>query len=123
MTILCHYCEEAEGEYDCPTCGKLTCEDCFEPCTVFNAGYQQDCKGCVSKKESELVRVYEERESREKEAQKIKDERNTKARSNYWKPENIEKRKIKKQQRKEEQAELKLKQLDELKDIFINLFR
>ena len=92
---LCTYCEENETEFECPSCGEPTCEDCFEEITQFNAGNPSRCLACVDDSERERAEYMKREEEREKAEQEKKRIRNEKARKRYWLPENVQKRRQK----------------------------
>ena len=96
MEEKCHICDE-ETEYYCRDCDKPVCEEC---CAVPTYHRMIDYTLCT---ECELSREVSEIKEREKEwkieeERKVKKEKGAKTRrATYWKPENVAKRKDKKE--------------------------
>lgn len=115
----CHICG-AETEFACQDCGQPVCEDCCVPYTQFNQCDFTRCNECQSGIDAETARENMRRWAQEEEEQRKEEEKQRKlehrrkmARKRYWKPENIEKRRIAKIKRRQERAELRSKQLIE----------
>lgn len=93
----CHYCEEPQAEHTCPKCELPTCEDCFEPMTQWNVGWEIPCKECQNRSErvhhAESDRLYAEEQAK---AEKRKKAAITRAR-NYYSLEAMAKRAAKKE--------------------------
>ena len=117
---ICHYCEENQTEYFCPRCDLPTCEDCFEPLTQFNAGFELSCLGCENRRQTEAADEYEQNLKYEEEKKHQKKHKNDQARKRYWKPENVAKRKAKKIKQKEAKRQQEIKSLMELAKIFFD---
>lgn len=97
----CHYCEEPQAEHTCPRCGLPTCEDCFEPMTQWNAGWEIPCKECQNRSErarhAESDRLHAEEQTK---AEKRKKAAITRTR-NYYSPEPTAKRAAKKEAKRQ----------------------
>ena len=88
----CHLCG-TEADWHCKDCGEPTCEDCLVPFTLQNQIDYCLCNSCYEGRETE--RYFEncrEEELRDKVEAEKKIKRD-KRRANYWKPENVAKRK------------------------------
>lgn len=123
---ICHYCEENKTEFVCRNCGLPTCEDCLVVMTYHNQIDYNLCLGCDGVYEAE--RYYEAcKEEDYKQEQEAKKKKKADARRKaYWKPEAIEKRRLRKEERKRLKAEAHIEQMKSLaktmKSMFGNMF-
>lgn len=102
----CHYCEVETDTSECPRCDQPTCEDCFEPMTQFNAGWELFCLECRNQLDRER---HDEavRESKQKaEADAKKDAAAMRRRVKYRSPEAKTKRQEAKQEKMRRQQEI-----------------
>lgn len=103
-SLKCHMCGNIT-DYYCEDCGEPVCEECCVPYDQFTQIDYTLCQCChdgdMARRELEAYR-----EEDRKAAEKAKrDARNKKARERYWRPENVEKRRLAKIERKRKQAE------------------
>ena len=118
----CHICG-SETNFTCNDCNKSVCEDC---CVVPTYGNQIDYALCTECWDSREVVFWRDRdeERKQEEAERIKKEKRKKARfENYWKPENIEKRRKAKEEKIRLKIELKKKQMKETVNRINSMFR
>ena len=100
----CHICG-AETDFICERCEEPVCEDCCTPYTLQNQIDYALCTDCNDYRQ-EMRRAEWLREDEKKQAERAKkDAANAKARAIYWKPENVEKRRLAKIERKKQKAE------------------
>lgn len=118
----CHICGKL-SEFVCEKCGQPACEDCLVPFTLQNQIDYCLCNYCHDSSEnSRLLDALEEAEWMEKQnAQKV--ELAVKRRANYWKPENIEKRRLKKIQLKKDREEADRKRIEEVASVMKDFMR
>lgn len=108
----CHQCG-FETEFVCDRCGEPVCERCCVQMTYHNQIDYPLCTTCNDGLEAERSERYHKDEEEKQREEEIKRARNAKARSNYHKPENIEKRKKQRAEKKRIKAEIARKQLSE----------
>jgi len=122
----CHYCEENKTDFFCRDCGLPACEDCLVKMTIHNQIDYNLCLGCDGVNEAERYdeACKEEDYKQEREAKKKK--RADARRKAYWKPEAVEKRRLRKEERKRLKAEAHIEQMKSLaktmKSMFGNMF-
>ena len=119
---FCHICG-ASTEFTCDRCDEPVCEDCCTPMTYHNQIDYPLCTVCHEGIEARRSLEYWEEKKKQDAIKAKKDAANAKARANYWKPENIEKRRLAKEKRKEERREQARKDLEEAKRIVGEMFR
>lgn len=119
--MLCHMCN-SETEYTCQTCDEPVCENCTVQMTYHNQIDYTKCQCCQDGHDAQRrLEWLKEDQIRQIEKTK-KDKINSKARANYWKPENVEKRKLKSIQRKKDKIERNKKILEEAMRIVGEMF-
>jgi len=114
--MICHICE-SETEFICNECGEPVCEDCCVVPTYHNQIDYPLCTDCQCVRDAD---DYDERSrewERQKAADKKKAEASAKRRVNYYKPENIEKRRLAKLERHRLKQEANRNRLKELANI------
>jgi hypothetical protein len=95
----CHICGHIT-DFECDSCGEPVCYDCCVKMTIHNQIDYPLCKECNDNHECAKAEHYQRIEE-EKETEKLERERKSKLRrTNYYKPENIEKRRLDKIERK-----------------------
>ena len=120
--ITCHICEN-ETDFYCEICKEPVCEDCCVVPTYMNQIDYALCTDCQDAREADDQRE-RNAEYRREEAVRIKKEKRKKiSRENYWKPENIEKRRKAKEERRRLRAELKKKQIEQTIKMVNSMFR
>jgi len=122
------------NEYPCHMCGRMTdlrCEHCDEPvceecCVPFTIHNQIDFALCQCCRDGDEARECLRR-GREDEIQRAKDEklelRREVARKRYWKPENVLKRKERREARKKAKMELRAEQMARTVNMVSEMFR
>jgi len=102
--LTCHICEAAT-DFTCDQCKEPVCEDC---CVQMTTHTQIDYPLCTECQESNETADYAER-SQEWARQEAVDKKKAKVaarrKATYWKPENVEKRRLAKAKRKAEKIE------------------
>ena len=110
--LKCHMCGNPT-DYCCQDCGEPVCEDCCVPYDQFTQIDYTLCQSCRDGQEASdwLAR---DREHKRQEAIKAKrDARNAASKKRYWKPENVEKRRLAKIERNRLRVERNRKMLAE----------
>lgn len=102
--MICHMCENPT-DFVCDRCGNPVCEDCCVQMTIYNQIDYPLCQNCHNYKEAEDRLEEFKKEEKNEEVRKKKDAKNAKARANYWKPENIEKRRKRKEEKRKRDIE------------------
>lgn len=118
----CHICN-GETDFTCVDCGEAVCEECCVQMTLHNQIDYVLCTICGDGREAERSRFHHAEYLKEQEIKAKKDARSAKARANYRKPENIEKRRVAKIERRKRAAELRKKQMEQAARIVSNMFR
>ena len=116
----CHICGEIT-DITCDRCGQSVC---FDHCTKMTIHNQIDYPLCVYCNEVQQIMkadYYAEKEEREEKIKKEKERKSKIRRDVYWKPENIEKRRLAKIERKRLAREQAIKRMAEI-ITFINPF-
>jgi len=116
----CYVCGET-ADYHCDDCGRPICDNCVASSSPPEPSLEKSiCKAC----HTGLLEAAAELNSKEQKEDRIQEEirikRNRKARKSYWSPQNIEKRKARKEELKkaiEENSRAIFKVLKELIDI------
>lgn len=104
MESKCHICE-AITDFTCDECWEPVCEDCCVQMTIHN---QIDYPLCTYCQDRRYIEDHEERGrewTRQEEENKKKAEASVKRKANYWKPENVAKRKAARAKKREEKIE------------------
>lgn len=108
----CHMCE-SETDFTCRDCDKPVCEDCCVVQTIHNQIDYALCKSCgmgyEAMRADEAHKEYELAEQKRTRQEAI----NAKRKATYWKPENVEKRRLAKAKRNAERVERNRKMLAE----------
>ena len=123
MDDTCHVCEDVKAEFTCAQCEEPVCEDC---CVIPTYENQLECTLCVVCGDNNECDRQEEISSewKREEAEKLKrDLINSKRKATYWKPENIEKRRVAKIKRNRERVDQNRKMLEEAFKIFNSMIR
>ncbi|MEM5785839.1 MAG: hypothetical protein AAGU11_00895 [Syntrophobacteraceae bacterium] len=102
--MKCHICE-METSFICDRCDEPVCEYCCTPMTIHNQIDYPLCKWCNEGREAEIALMYYEEEKAKRLAKAKREAINASARANYNKPENVEKRRLARIERKKKQAE------------------
>ena len=119
---LCHICEN-ETEWTCRDCGEPVCEDCCVPFTLHNQIDYTLCTFCHDGNETVRSLEYSRMEKEQEKEAAEKEDRRRKRRANYLKPENVEKRRIAREERKRLKAEQKQKLWEATARIVGSMFR
>lgn len=93
----------------CEQCGEPVCEDCCVQMTIHNQIDYPLCFGCEGENDAERWADATRKAEKEKLESEKKKQRAEARRKAYWKPEAVEKRRLK----KKKNAELKRKQMQE----------
>ena len=120
--MKCHICDNIT-DFECRDCNEPVCEDCCVKMTIHN---QIDYAKCTCCEDGDQAIRWIAMEIEEKRQEKLRAEKENKAklrRANYYKPENIEKRRIRKIENKRLKAELRIKQLGEAMRFVGEMFR
>jgi hypothetical protein len=120
--MKCHICE-AETDFTCDGCFEPVCFDCCTPMTIHNQIDYPLCSLCNDMKQDEAARYYHEQDKKKEQIEKIKSDRKAKRRANWYKSENIERRRIRLEQRRKERRELRIKQMEEAVKIVSEMFK
>ena len=120
--MKCHICD-ADTEWFCRQCDEPVCEDCCVPFTLQNQIDYTLCTVCHDGYEARRSIEYARQEKEREERERIKNDRLEKRRAAYRKPENVQKRRVARLQRKLEAIALKRKQFAEAVRIVSEMFR
>lgn len=120
--LICQICEESEAEGWCHDCKEPVCFECCIGHTYMNQIDYELCVPCMDTRESESYEEACVEYEREKKAREKKEKRNAIRKANYWKPENVEKRRMAKAKKKWEKAERFKKMLEETFKIVNSMF-
>ena len=121
--MKCHVCEENEADFECNRCGEPVCEDCCVVPTYKNQLEETLCTLCGDMIEAERYRDYD-REYKKNEALETKRAASKKKRrETYFKPENVEKRRVRKIERKRLKAERELEIMEQTVSTVSSMFR
>lgn len=118
----CHICGQST-EFTCRDCVQPACEDCLVPFTPQNNIDYCLCNYCHEEAEARRFLGYLEESERQEARKSKKAEANAKRRANYWKPENIEKRRLAKIKRQKEKEEDDRKRAAELVKVMRDFMR
>lgn len=100
----CHMCGNMT-EFYCRECDEPVCEDCAVPFTLQNQIDYTLCQVCHEGNEARRAMYYWEKEEEAEREKEKREHRNRLARNRYWRAENIEKRRIARENLKREKAE------------------
>lgn len=103
--MICDKCEKNETDFYCHACDEPVCEECCVVPTYMNQIDYPLCTICEDSNENEKYEEACRSEAKAEKVRKKKDKQNALKRAIYWKPENIEKRKLVKQEKKRKHAE------------------
>jgi len=121
--MICHVCEENKTDFTCHICGEPVCEDCCVVPTYHNQLDYALCTVCEEGNQARRMVDYEKeatiQESIATKKKAIQDKRH----ATYWKPENVEKRRVAKAERKRLQAEQAMQRLEQAFKIVGDMFR
>jgi len=120
--MKCHMCEQ-ETDFWCDRCELPVCEDCCVQMTIHNQIDYPLCTDCDDTCQAHRYLECCLEEDVKEAKQKKRDEINAKRRANYWKPENVTKRRVAKQERQLEAQAQKIKSLQDVGKIFGSLFK
>lgn len=118
----CHMCEE-ETEFYCRDCGEPVCEDCAVPYTLQNQIDYTKCQSCQDGGAAARSLEYNRQQEEIEKKKAIQAKRIATRKANYYKPENIAKRKAAKIERDRQKIELRRKQMQEAFRIVNEMFR
>ena len=122
MDLECHICGHVT-DFRCRECGEPVCEDCCVPSTLQNQIDYTLCTCCHDGNEASAYEYYR----REEERQEAKDNKQKllreAARRRYRLPENVAKRKAKREADKIARTELRKKQMENDAKIISEMFR
>ena len=119
----CHYCEENKTDFFCRDCGLPACEDCLVKMTIHNQIDYNLCLGCDEVYEAE--RYYEAcKEEDYKQEQEAKKKKRADARRKaYWKPEAVEKRRLRKEEKRRAKLEMTKKYCESVAESMTTMFK
>jgi len=118
----CHICQH-EADFNCDSCGEPVCFDCCVKMTIHNQIDYPLCELCEDTRQTLRSNHYQEQEEKKESVKKEKERKAKIRRNNYWKPENIEKRRLAKIERKRKKAEQMEKMFSDTVRIVNNWFR
>ena len=111
----CSHCG-AESDFQCEDCGEWFCTNCLDYSEIsFEATM---CVECAQAAQCEQDMYWQERADEEAAVQRVKDERNRRARENYRKPENVRKRNLKRLEAKLRRIEQERNAMKEMSKLF-----
>jgi hypothetical protein len=119
--MKCHICEN-ETEFSCDSCEEPVCEDCCVQMTIHNQIDYPLCQECYGFREDAARYEAQREEEREERKQKERDKKNAKKRANYWKPENVEKRRKRKEEKMKKDLEHVIRSMANALSIFSDSF-
>ena len=120
---ICHYCEENEAEGKCEQCDQPVCIDCCVVMTLQNQIDYPLCLECEDNNETDRE-IEAQAEWKWEEERKAKKAIISAARKKaYWKPEAVEKRRLKKIEKQRLQKEANEKRMKETVRIVGDMFR
>ena len=120
--LECHICG-VRTDFVCRDCSEPVCEDCCIPMTLQNQIDYALCSECY---DSQETAIYFEAAKEQEIAEKAKAKKKAaadKRRATYWKPENIEKRRLAKLKHKQERAERNRQMLEAAAKAVADMFR
>lgn len=120
--MRCHLCE-SETDFTCDRCGEPVCEDCCVKMTIHNQIDYPLCTLCGDAREEERRAYYRREEEQEEKALAEKERKSAIRRANYWKPENIEKRRLRKIEQQRLRRELHERQMASAAKMIAEMFR
>ena len=120
--LECHICG-AQTDFTCRDCDEPVCEDCCTPMTLQNQIDYALCAECYDLQETA---TYFEAAKEHEISEKLKAKKKAtadKRRARYWKPENVEKRRLAKLKHKQERAERDRQMLEATAKAVAGMFR
>ena len=118
----CHICGNTT-DYHCQDCGEPVCEDCCVPFTLQNQIDYTKCQQCEDGDEARYWLENSREQERQEKIEAKKAHRAEIRRKNYWKPENVEKRRLAKIERKSLAIEQQRKMMEEAVKVVGDMFR
>lgn len=116
-------CEDAMTEFYCCQCDEPVCEDCCVECTYQNQLQDTLCVGCGDSNDIDRQEEVDKEYDLEQEKKLRRELINSKRKATYWKPENVEKRRVAKIKKNKERAERNRKMIEETFKIVGSMFR
>jgi hypothetical protein len=118
----CHLCE-SETDFTCDRCGEPVCEECCVKMTIHNQIDYPLCTLCGDAQEIEKAEYYQREREAEEKILKEKEKKAAVRKANYWKHENIEKRRLRKIEQQRLRRELYEKQMANAAKVIAQMFR
>jgi hypothetical protein len=112
-----------ETDYFCETCDEPVCDDCTKGYDQFSQITEIMCMPCYNGYESNRADHFIEEERREKARQIKREHRNSLARIRYKRPENIEKRRIKKEIKEQQRIKREQEHAKDVRKLLSNIFK
>ena len=103
--MICHLCE-SETDFACDKCGEPVCDGCCVKMTIHNHIDYPLCELCGDTIETLKAIAYQQEKEDEEKARTEKEKRGVIRKANYRKPENVEKRRLRKLERQRIKQEL-----------------
>ena len=121
--MKCHYCEKNESEGNCDQCGEPVCIDCCVVMTLQNQIDYPLCLGCDDDNNEDRHREAHAEWERQERIKAKKAKIAAVRKKAYWKPEAVEKRRLRKIKRQKERKELREKQMAETVKAVSSMFK
>lgn len=118
----CHVCEENEADYVCQRCGEPVCEACCVPNTYMNPVEETRCTICHEGMEAVRHMDYDQECERVEALAAKREARRKKMRENYFKPENVEKKRLRKIERRRLKAEHEREMMKRVVEVVSSMF-
>jgi len=117
----CHMCNSVT-DFNCDSCGEPVCEDCCVVMTIHNQIDYPLCMDCEEMSEAVRYITACKEGKRNDKIKAEKERKNARRRAIYWKPENVEKRRLVKIEKKRLRTEQAREALIVVNDIFRGMF-
>jgi len=121
-SLVCHICEHIT-DFTCDVCGEPVCEDCCVQMTLQNQIDYPLCEECYDSAQCSALAERRQEETWQEKRKQEKEKRAAVRRANYRKPENVEKRRLKKIEAKRLKREETLRFLAEAENVIRQMFR
>jgi len=118
----CHICEQST-DIICDSCGEPVCEDCCVKMTIHNQIDYPLCTSCEDHNNACRAEEDEREWQWQEDKRKKKEAIAAKRRATYLKPENIEKRRLAKIQRRIDKENAERERAQRVVDVMKNMFR
>lgn len=118
----CHICD-SETDFNCEQCEEPVCEECCVIPTYLNQIDYALCTECGDQNDAERWAEANREDEQEKRIKAKKKKRNATRKANYWKPENVEKRRLAKIERERLRIEWNKKMIEETFKIVGSIFQ